>query len=53
MPSSDIALIRAWMRLNISHKARLFGSELRGFPIEEFVVDPSVQLIQVHGVDPV
>ena len=39
--------------LNISLKVRLFGAGLRGFPVKEFVVDPSIQFVHVHGVDTV
>jgi len=38
--------------LRIAHQAALFGPELSGLTVEELVVDAPVELVEVHGVDP-
>jgi hypothetical protein len=41
------------VRLGVAHDPALLGTELTGFAVEELVVDPAIQLIHIHGVDPV
>ncbi|MGA3079091.1 MAG: hypothetical protein ABSG56_36095 [Bryobacteraceae bacterium] len=49
----DVALVRVLMRLDVARDAALLGPELGGFAVEEVIVDPAVQLVHVHRIDPV
>ena len=49
----EVALVSIFVRDELFREPRLFRPPLRRFLVEEALIDPTVKLVVVHGLDPV
>jgi hypothetical protein len=49
----NVVAVGHLVRLCVAHDPALLGTKLTSLAVEELVVDPAIQLVHVHGVDPI